>query len=507
MMPFASAAPALLATTCIDKQGAVITSIPPQGGHFVCQSVLKITQRDQYVIDFKNTSTIARFQHEITQDNHAPTLIKGGLSSTETNPFILRNGRVLTLDPGTYRVVTWLQSPYYLATPEIYVTDLNTYLQETHASAALSLLLLGVLLGLFVYYAAIGLIRRHFTERMFAIFIFGNLAFHAAALGVFNQFFGWYWFYLTALPLLVANLAYVSFMGNLLGINQFHRPRLYHLVLMASSLLIAVLLVGMIFPNWMLEMARYGIAIFLVIGVICGVRLSLERQAIAQLYLVATLLFVVSGGIALYADKLHLHPYTTEQLGLLAVTIEIILLSLLIAYKTSRMHFEKEQMLVELENTRSLAMTDRLTGIPNRHALESKLLQLPQHTCLIFLDVDNLKQVNDSFGHETGDHLLTLFSKILSGKLNSHGQLYRLGGDEFAILCHEDDVEWCQHQLEYTYLQMHKEGFAGVGASSGVVFAHEAEDTEELMRIGDKRMYANKRERKNRKEMMQVLHP
>lgn len=123
----------------------------------------------------------------------------------------------------------------------------------------------------------------------------------------------------------------------------------------------------------------------------------------------------------------------------------------------------------------------------------------------MFLDIDNLKHINDHFGHEAGDHLLKSFAQILLKKLDTSGQLYRLGGDEFAVICHEDDIEWCQHQLEYTHLEIAKEGFIGVGASVGVVFSHEADSTEELMRIADKRMYANKRTRKNRKEMMQVL--
>uniref|UniRef100_M4C630 GGDEF domain-containing protein n=1 Tax=Hyaloperonospora arabidopsidis (strain Emoy2) TaxID=559515 RepID=M4C630_HYAAE len=150
-------------------------------------------------------------------------------------------------------------------------------------------------------------------------------------------------------------------------------------------------------------------------------------------------------------------------------------------------------------------MTDRLTGVPNRHALENQMLHFPEHGCLMFLDMDNLKYVNDHFGHEAGDQLLKSFSQILVKKLDTHGQLYRLGGDEFAIICHEDNIEWCQHQLDYTHMQMEKEGFTGVGTSIGIVFSHESENTEELMRIADKRMYANKRTRKNRKEMIQVL--
>ncbi|WP_229007525.1 GGDEF domain-containing protein [Methylophilus sp. Leaf408] len=514
MMPPASTAPALLGTTCINQQGVLVASIPLQGGKFVCQSVLKIAQANQYVIDFKNTSTIARFQHEIFEENIAENkviekpamlaMMKGGLSSSERNPFVLRHGRIVSLNPGTYRLITWLQSPYYLAPPVLMLSDLASYQQQTNISAAISLLLLGILLGLFTYYATIGMLAGRITERLYASFLFGHLVFHAAALGIFNQFFEWHWFYLTGLPLLIANLAYVNFVCHLLGINPFHRPRLYRLSLIISGLLIALIILGMIFPHWMLDMARVGILLLLGFGLACGLRLSLQRQIIAQLYLLATISF---GLLAMMAANNTQPTFTIEQLGLFAVTVHAILVSLLVAYKITRLHQEKELMLVELQNTRSLALTDRLTGIPNRHALENKLLQMPQHSCLMFLDMDNLKQLNDHFGHETGDHLLTLFTKILSSKLSEHGKLYRLGGDEFAILCHEDDVEWCQHQLEYTHLQLHKEGFGGAGASMGVVFAHEANSTEALLRIADKRMYENKRSRKNRKEMLHVMRP
>lgn len=532
MMPPASTAPALLGTTCIDQQGVIIASIPLQGGRFVCQSVLKITQADQYVIDFRHTSTIARFQHEITgEDNisennisehqsgdkessqqtpgHQPlrAILKGGLSSPEHNPFLLRHGRIISLNPGTYHLTTWLQSPYLLAPPTVFVSDLASYQKQTNISAATSLLLLGILLGLFTYYVAIGLLANHSSERLYATFIFGNLVFYATALGAFNHFFSWHWFYLTGLPLLVANLAYVHFICHLLGINQYHRPRLYKFAFLTSCLLIAMLVFGLIFPNWMLEMSRCGTFIFVGFGMVCGLCLSMQRQLIGQLYLLSIIGFAIMCIMAMNADESAQQTFTLEQLGLIAVTIHTILLSLLVAYKISRLHREKELMLVELQNTRSLAMTDRLTGIPNRHALENKLLELPPHGCLMFLDMDNLKQLNDLFGHETGDQLLKLFSRILADKLGDEGQLYRLGGDEFAILCHEDDVEWCQHQLEYTHLQLQKEGFAGVGASMGIVFAHEAANTEELLRIADKRMYENKRTRKNRKEMLQVLRP
>lgn len=506
LMPQASAAaPTLLGTTCMNSKGVIVASIPLQGGKFVCQSVLKISHADQYVIDFKNTSTIAHFQHEITDSNKQTSIIKGGLSSPESDPFMLRHGRIIQLTPGTYRLITWLQSPYYLAQPEVFVSELASYQQQVNFTSATSLLLLGVLLGIFSYYAAIGAAPGHATERMYALFILGNLVFQSAALGAFKQLFEWHWFYLTSLPILFSNLAYVSFVCHLLGINPLHHPKLYHLSLLARIALLALLVTAMIFPNWMLEMDRFGVAIFLTFGLICGIRLSLKKHRIAQLYLIAITVFGVLGGLSITAERLTSNAWTIEQLGLIAVAVEAIMLSLLVAFQINRLHKEKEHMLAELQSTRSLAMTDRLTEMPNRHALENQMLQFPEHGCLMFLDMDNLKYVNDHFGHDAGDHLLKSFSQILSKKLDIHGQLYRLGGDEFAIVCHEDDVEWCQHQLEYTHLQMQKEGFVSAGASMGVVFAHEASNTEELMRIADKRMYANKRTRKNRKEMIQVF--
>ncbi|WP_223261289.1 GGDEF domain-containing protein [Methylophilus medardicus] len=504
LIPQAVAAPSLLGTTCMNSKGDIVAKIPLQGGKFVCQSIIKIARADQYVIDFKNTSTIAHFQHEIT-DATQTHIIKGGLSSQDQDPFLLRHGRMIYLAPGSYRLTTWLQSPYYLAQPELFVSDLTNYQQQINLTSAASLLLLGVLLGIFTYYIAIGVAAGHTTERMYALFILGNLIFQSAALGVFKQLFSWHWFYLTSLPILLSNLAYISFVCHLLGINQYHHTKLYTLSIVARSLLLALLVIAMILPNWMLEMDRLGVAIFLIFGLVCGIRLSLQKNRIAQLYLFAISVFGVLGGLSITAERLDSNVWTIEQLGLIAVSVEAILLSLLVAYQINRLHKEKEQMLSELQSTRSLAMTDRLTAVPNRLALENQLLQLREHSCLMFLDIDNLKHVNDHFGHEAGDHLLQRFCQILSKKLDTHGRLYRLGGDEFAIVCHEDDVEWCQHQIEYTHLQMEKEGFASAGASVGIVFSHEASDTEELMRIADKRMYADKRTRKNRKEMIQVF--
>jgi diguanylate cyclase (GGDEF)-like protein len=84
----------------------------------------------------------------------------------------------------------------------------------------------------------------------------------------------------------------------------------------------------------------------------------------------------------------------------------------------------------------SLAYVDDLTGLGNRRAFllrtRQKLARArPGELALVLLDVDGLKQVNDSCGHQAGDELLTLAAASLA---RIPGDVYRLGGDEFAIL-------------------------------------------------------------------------
>lgn len=58
---------------------------------------------------------------------------------------------------------------------------------------------------------------------------------------------------------------------------------------------------------------------------------------------------------------------------------------------------------------------------------------------IIYIDIDNFKNINDSMGHETGDQLLCVVSNILSKNIRSFDALARLGGDEFVILLSETD--------------------------------------------------------------------
>ena len=95
-----------------------------------------------------------------------------------------------------------------------------------------------------------------------------------------------------------------------------------------------------------------------------------------------------------------------------------------------------------------LAETDALTGAASRYRLE-RALQLEcerarrfhQPFTVIAMDVDNFKQINDTYGHATGDLVLQTFGMILLGRLRGSDQVGRIGGEEFAVLLTETNLK------------------------------------------------------------------
>jgi diguanylate cyclase (GGDEF)-like protein len=95
----------------------------------------------------------------------------------------------------------------------------------------------------------------------------------------------------------------------------------------------------------------------------------------------------------------------------------------------------------ELDDIREMAMHDALTGLPNRLLLEERIeaaIEHARHTDtkvgMLFIDLDNFKQINDSQGHKTGDQLLVAVSRVLQAHLRPGDTLARWGGDEFVVL-------------------------------------------------------------------------
>lgn len=163
-----------------------------------------------------------------------------------------------------------------------------------------------------------------------------------------------------------------------------------------------------------------------------------------------------------------------------------------------------EQRRLENELTQR-AFHDSLTGLPNRTLLleriERALLRGRRGsalTCLLFIDLDDFKQVNDTMGHSAGDHLLVAVGNRLTRTLRRTDTAARLGGDEFAVLMEDAreplDAELLAAQVVQTLTRPFVLGDESVtvSASVGVATARDSTDAEELLGHADLALYAAK---------------
>ncbi|GAB2762205.1 EAL domain-containing protein [Streptomyces bullii] len=163
-----------------------------------------------------------------------------------------------------------------------------------------------------------------------------------------------------------------------------------------------------------------------------------------------------------------------------------------------------EQRRLEHELTQR-AFHDSLTGLPNRTLLlertERALLRGRREsavTCLLFIDLDDFKIVNDTLGHTVGDGLLCAVAERLSATLRRTDTAARLGGDEFAVLMEDAkqplDSELLAAQVIQTLNRPFQlsEATVSVSASVGVATAQDTTDANELLALADLALYAAK---------------
>ncbi len=149
-----------------------------------------------------------------------------------------------------------------------------------------------------------------------------------------------------------------------------------------------------------------------------------------------------------------------------------------------------------------LSMHDSLTGLPNRTAIYQEIEQFFAEStdavgALLLIDLDRFKEINDTLGHQVGDHLLQLIGPRIASELTeTENTIARMGGDEFAIFLpdvrHQQQAMVFAHRiLDALRLEFDLEVFcAEISASIGVVLAPlQATDVSTLMRYADVAMY------------------
>lgn len=157
------------------------------------------------------------------------------------------------------------------------------------------------------------------------------------------------------------------------------------------------------------------------------------------------------------------------------------------------------------------AMHDSLTGLANRYLLMDRLTRAllrmeraPGRVVLYFVDVDQFKSINDTYGHDVGDHVLVELARRLSAVARRDDTVARLGGDEFVVLCDrittDEHVREVAGRLVRTLAEPFQDGDARVqmSASVGAAVADDATvSASELLHNADAAMYRVKQGGRN----------
>ena len=161
------------------------------------------------------------------------------------------------------------------------------------------------------------------------------------------------------------------------------------------------------------------------------------------------------------------------------------------------------------EEFRSLAYHDDLTGLPNRSLLHDRLglaithsSRHESHLAVLFLDLDDFKDVNDSFGHACGDRVLVELAGRIRRTVRAEDTVARLGGDEFIVLLAQvtgagDAARVAAKVLDAVRAPLRLDGHqVSIGVSVGLsVFPRDGVSPEELVRSADQAMYRAKERR------------
>jgi diguanylate cyclase (GGDEF)-like protein len=162
-----------------------------------------------------------------------------------------------------------------------------------------------------------------------------------------------------------------------------------------------------------------------------------------------------------------------------------------------------DQLRRRAEDLQRMTMEDPLTGLANRRHIDALLSGPQDGSCLAVVDVDHFKRINDEHSHAVGDAVLRALGALLRGNCRPTDTAGRLGGEEFVVL-YRGEVQACLPAAERLRQCVAAHDWNAVAeglqvtVSIGLAHTSEAGDGAAMLALADRRLYAAKRDGRNR---------
>ncbi len=499
-----------------------VRSVDMLGGDFWLVSQFSPNQSgSDWVVTFDNTYYENAKFVVLGDDGLRQTFETG--ADTDIND-VPRGAVAVTLAPNHhYVVVVHVTSKFFTAMPRIDVQTRTQYHRRRTNESALMLGSLGVLFGLGIFILFVGLWIKDRSYTLYGcqalILVLGWGFFFGVPqswLGIstgqinFTQ-----WFIL--LP-----VVHARFTIRFLDLWR-HAPRMARVGYAIVIASIIALPVSLLFPSLAFLIATFAVSIVVLFSACMGAWALLRGVRRARFFTLAYMAVLIPGSIILPVN-FGLVPSIVDNADLLTLmgnSCEAMLLAFALADHVKLVEDGRERFRRGMQEAIAKASIDALTGLGNRLAFNVMVEEITRRENtdpaqgtwqIAMIDLDGLKQVNDSLGHDRGDELLRAVGEGLA-RLGDLIRAFRLGGDEFAVIAYGDELS--QQRLAKALAELDKmlreSHFPDAGVSFGICSAPADQrrfsnaDFAELVREADRTMYAHKSRRRTERTGEQPL--
>ncbi|ASK68552.1 diguanylate cyclase [Shewanella bicestrii] len=472
------------------------------GDYWMVSPVMVNSRQNHWVVDASNSIVESVDYWLLGSDGSVQFAQSGYYAPYE---FLFDYGRKVKLNMGTdYWLVTRLSSRYFSSAPELAIESEEVHQLTTDRMALAIMICLGGLFFIALYNLLIYISifdKAFLYYGLYVLTYFGGwaLTFHLPA-----HLFNFHQLELHHLFFISLPIFNILFYKHFLQLPSYS-PRLWRL---SKYLLIACILAlptSVLLLSYTAIIASVLIMLWIALAITCGNVCLMKGFAPARYFIMAfsclllPALIILPGNMGITPDFIEHAEFAT----LLGGTVDALLLSLALANKLKLLSEERKAHIEELGIAWEKARLDGLTRVGNRYAFDefmnSQLAfgnKVVQPMALVLLNVDSLKMVNDTLGHQEGDRLLQRLVQVLQATNIAHLKIYRISGDEFVLILPANGMATLTTYLRGLTTQFAAEGLKDCQFSFGFAINTDVAEPHEWLRSADSSLYQSRMEKR-----------